>query len=282
MRGLHRSIPLGAATRVMGVLNLTPDSFSDGGQYLAPDAALSRVAGLVMEGAELLDLGAESTRPGAVEVSGEAEWKRLEPVLTRCHAASTVPISVDTRHAEVARWALNGGADMINDVSGLRDPEMRRVIARAGAPVVVMHMRGNPSTMQEDTVYADLRGEVFAALAASVARAIDDGIAAEKIFVDPGLGFGKTGEQNLDLLLHLGDFRALGHPLVIGASRKRFLGQAIGGAPVGERLEPGIAAAVIAAMAGTAYVRTHDVAPTVRALQLANAVRRGRFPPVPA
>jgi dihydropteroate synthase len=187
-----------------------------------------------------------------------------------------IPISVDTQKPEVARAALDMGADLINDVSGLRDPEMRKVLARSGAPAVVMHMRGTPETMQKDLEYADLRTEVYGALARAVAAAVEDGIAPEQLLVDPGLGFGKSADQSLELLHHVSEFRSLGCPVVIGASRKSFLAHALGGGPVEVRLEASLAAAVIAALGGASVVRAHDVAPTVRALAVADAVRRGR------
>jgi dihydropteroate synthase len=276
-RGVHRSFGVGGRTRVMAVLNLTPDSFSDGGEFSELAPALARASEVAGEGADLIDLGAESTRPGSAVVSPAVEWKRLEPVLARLHATSPIPLSVDTRHAEVARKALDSGADLINDVSGLRDPEMRRLLARSGAPVVVMHMRGTPGSMQADTTYTDLRGEVFDALAEAVATALEEGVGAEQILIDPGLGFGKSAAQSLELLRHLGEFRTLGYPVVVGASRKSFLGAALGGAGPKERLEAGLAAAVSAALQGAAVVRTHDVRPTVRALRVADALRRGAF-----
>jgi dihydropteroate synthase len=282
LRGAHRPIPLGEHTRVMGVVNVTPDSFSDGGQHMDPERAVAWALKLAREGADLLDIGAESTRPGASEVSVEEEWRRLEPVLTSLHTKTPVPLSVDTRHAEVARRALEAGADLVNDVSGLRDPEMRRLIARTGAPAVVAHMRGVPETMQRDTRYADVTGEVYAALAQAVALAVEEGVSAEGLLIDPGLGFGKSAEQNLELLARLSEFRSLGYPVLIGASRKSFLSRALGGVPPSERLEAGLAAAVIAARAGASYVRTHDVGPTVRALRLADAVERAGFEPEPS
>jgi dihydropteroate synthase len=271
LRGVHRPVPLGPATRVMGVLNVTPDSFSDGGRFEDPARAVERAAEIEREGAEILDLGAESTRPGAAEVSPEAEWKRLAPVLSRVHATAQIAISVDTRHAEVARLALDAGADLINDVSGFRDVEMRRLLARTGAPAVLMHMRGVPETMQRDVAYRDVRAEVYAALADSAAAAVEEGVAPDQLAIDPGLGFGKSADQNLVLLGHLGEFRSLGYPVVVGASRKSFLGDATDPA---QRLEAGLAAAVIAAREGAAYVRTHDVRPTVRALAWVDRVRR--------
>jgi dihydropteroate synthase len=279
VRGVHRSFSVGDRTRVLGVLNVTPDSFSDGGQYLDPDAAVARGRTLLEEGADLLDVGGESTRPGAPPVSPEAEWKRVGPVLDRLAGAADRPISIDTRSPEVARRALDAGADLINDVGGLRDPAMRALAARTGAPVIVMHMRGTPATMQTDTAYADVRTEVYGALADACAMARADGIAPEQLLIDPGLGFGKSADQNLELLAHLGEFRSLGPPVVVGASRKSFLGALTGDAPPTDRLEAGVAAAVVAALAGASLVRTHDVRPTVRALAVADAVghRGGRL-----
>ncbi len=275
-----RPIPVGGRCRILGVVNVTPDSFSDGGQFDAPERAADRAHALVAEGAEMIDLGAESTRPGAAEVPEEVEWRRLGPVLARLLRGGgfPVPISVDTRHAGVARRALRAGADLINDVSGLRDPAMRRLLARTGAPAILLHMRGTPETMQRDTAYRDLRGEVFDGLARGVARAAADGVDPERILVDPGLGFGKSAAQSLELLGHLREFRSLGRPVVVGASRKSFLGRALGGVPVTERREAGIAAALLAAEAGAAWVRTHDVAPTAAALRLRDAVRGGPPP----
>jgi dihydropteroate synthase len=271
--GLHRGFTVGGATRVMGVVNITPDSFSDGGRFLDPEAAVRQATRLAEEGADVIDLGAESTRPGAAPVSPDAEWGRLGPVLTRVAAAGRLPISVDTRHASVAARALDAGADLVNDVGGLRDPEMVRLLARSGAPAVVMHMRGEPATMRENLVYGDLRGEVYAALADAAARAVAEGVAPDRLIVDPGLGFGKGPEQDFEILAHLGEFRSLGYPLLVGASRKSFLGWALGGAPVGEREEASVAAAVAAALRGADIVRVHDVRPTVRALKVADRLR---------
>ena len=273
VKGLHRSFRVGGQTVVMGVVNVTPDSFFDGGQFLEPEAAVAHAVRLAGEGAGLIDVGGESTRPGAPPVAPEAEWRRVGPVIERLHGRLEVPISIDTRHAEVAARALEAGADLVNDVAGLRDPAMRRVLARAGAPVIVMHMRGEPGSMQSDLRYADLRGEVFEALADACALAESDGLAPEQLLIDPGLGFGKGPEQNFELIAHLGEFRSLGYPLVIGASRKSFLGWALGGAPPDAREAAGIAAAVAAALRGADVVRTHDVRPTVQALAIADRLR---------
>ncbi|MCI4347052.1 MAG: dihydropteroate synthase [Thermoplasmata archaeon] len=277
LRGLHRSITLGDTTAVMGVLNVTPDSFSDGGRFERPDTAIARGLEIEGEGAQLLDLGAESSRPGAQPISADREIERLRAVLPTLHDRLKIPISVDTQKAEVARTALDLGADLVNDVSGLRDPEMRRVVARSGAPAVIVHMRGTPPTMQGNLEYAELRTEVYGALARAVATAIEDGVTPAQLLVDPGLGFGKSAEQNLELLHHLREFRSLGPPVVVGASRKSFLGPKWGDGAVASRLEASLAAAVIAALGGASVVRVHDVAPTVRALALADAVRLGRF-----
>ncbi len=275
VRAAHRTLTLGDRPRVMGVLNVTPDSFSDGGHFLEPAAAVAEAERQIAAGAAILDVGGESTRPRANPTSPEAEWRRIEPVLGALRGRVEVPISVDTRHPEVAAKAVAAGADLVNDVEGLRSEEMRRVVARTGAAVIVMHLRGSPATMQDDTRYDDLRGEVYAALDAATSAARRDGIGEDQLLVDPGLGFGKSAEQSLELLVHAGEFRSLGYPVVIGASRKSFLGHLLGGAsgPL-DRLEAGLAAATIAAERGVAIVRTHDVGPTVRALTVVEAARR--------
>jgi len=269
--GAHRKILLAGRPRVMGVVNVTPDSFSDGGRYLDPKEDIAHGEALVAEGADLLDVGGESTRPRAAPVSADVEWKRVEPVLRGLAGRVSVPVSVDTRHAEVAALAVDAGADIVNDVEGLRSDAMRRVIARTGAAAVIMHMRGVPATMQDDLTYADLRGEVSRWLADRIDAARAEGIGADRIVVDPGLGFGKSPEQSLELLVHAGEIRRLGFPVLIGASRKSFLGWATGESDPGARLEAGLVAAVIAAQQGVELVRTHDVGPTVRALALVAA-----------
>ena len=275
VRGPHRAFPLGDRPRVMGVVNVTPDSFSDGGRFLDSTAAVAEIERQAAEGATTVDVGGESTRPKATPTSPETEWARVGPVLTAARDRVDLPISIDTRHPEVATKAIDAGADIVNDIEGLRSEEMRRVVARTGASVVVMHMRGTPATMQDDLAYRDLRGEVYAALAAATEAAVRDGISPDRILVDPGLGFGKSAEQSLDLLLHAGEFRCLGFPVVLGASRKSFLGWVLGGSTgPGVRLEAGLAAAVLAAERGVALVRTHDVAATVRALAVVEAARR--------
>ncbi|MGA8710360.1 MAG: dihydropteroate synthase [Thermoplasmata archaeon] len=274
VRGPHRSFVVGDRPRVMGVLNVTPDSFSDGGLHLDAKEAAAYAERMVADGASVIDIGGESTRPGATPVSPEAEWERIAPVVAELASRLSVPISVDTRHAEVAAKAVDAGADIVNDVEGLRSEAMRRAVARSGAAAIVMHMRGDPATMQANLVYADLRGEVFSTLAAATDAALADGIPAERLFVDPGLGFGKSAEQSLELLLHVGELRSLGYPVVVGASRKSFLGWALGSDDPARRIEPGIAAAVVAAERGAALVRSHDVGATVRALELVRAAQK--------
>lgn len=277
VHGAHRSVGVGPTTLVMGVVNVTPDSFSDGGKFHRPEAAVSHGRKLVEEGAAILDIGGESTRPSATPVDEAEEWARIGPVVRELARATKVPISVDTRHPEVARRAIEAGADIVNDVSGLTDPAMRRVVAETGAAAVVMHQRGTPRTMADLTHYADVRGEVYETLAAVTAAAEADGIAHDRLLIDPGLGFAKDAAQNLDLLSHVGELRSLGYPVLIGASRKSFLGAYGGGGTPADRDEASIGAAVVAALQGAHIVRSHEVARTVRALSVANAIGRGRF-----
>ena len=271
--------------RVMGVLNLTPDSFSDGGRWLRADGGRSRVEPAVeralemlADGADLVDLGAESTRPGggvygagAPDVPAEEELGRLLPVLERLRATTDAPLSVDTRKAEVARRALEAGADLVNDVSALGDPEMAAVVAAAGCPVVLMHSRGALPTMQREIRFHDVLAEVRDELAAAVERAVAGGVARDRIVIDPGIGFGKTAEQNLALTGALPRLAGLGLPILLGASRKSFLGGLTGRAPA-ERLPESLAAVARGALGGAAIVRVHDVDETVRFLAAWNAI----------
>lgn len=264
--------------RLAGVINLTPDSFSDGGRYLDPARAVEHALRLVDEGADLLDLGAESTRPGggvygagARAVPAEEELARLLPVLEKLRGRVEVPISVDTRKAAVARAALGAGADLVNDVSALADPDMAGVVSGAACPVVLMHSRGDLATMQSGISFADVVDEVRAELGALRARAESAGIARERVVLDPGLGFGKTAAQNLELLARLDELAALGSPLLVGASRKSFIGH-VTGAPPAERLEGSLAAAFWAARGGAAILRVHDVLATRRFLAVSGAI----------
>ncbi len=262
----------------MGIVNVTPDSFSDGGRYLDPGAAVARCHELLDEGADLLDLGGESTRPGSPDVPADEQWRRLEPVLTRLRAERPeAAISVDTRSAEVARRALGLGAQAVNDVSALSDPAMAAAVAAAGAGLVLMHMRGTPATMQRDTVYADVVAEVRDHLLARAAMAETAGVAREAIALDPGIGFGKSAEGSLELLARLSELVALGRPVLVGASRKSFLARLTGDeGPPEQRVPASLAAAAIATFEGAHILRVHDVAATVRVVKLAAAARRTR------
>jgi dihydropteroate synthase len=257
---------------VMGILNVTPDSFSDGGELDSMEAALRRGEAMVEAGAGLLDVGGESTRPGASPVSVDEEARRVVPVIRALARRLPVPLSVDTRNAEVARRALDAGAAIVNDVSGFRhDPRMAGVAARRRAGVVLMHMRGTPTDMGERTGYHDLLGEVSAELLESVALARVAGVPPGAVVLDPGIGFAKTPEQSFRLVRELDRLTELGYPLMVGASRKSFLG-ALLGVPPTERVVAGAVVAVLAAQRGARLIRTHDVAETVQALRAAMAV----------
>jgi dihydropteroate synthase len=257
--------------KLMGVVNVTPDSFSDGGLFLEPEAAIAHGEQLVRDGAEMLDVGGESTRPGAEEVSAAEELARTEPVVADL-AGLGYTVSIDTSKAVVAAAALDAGAEIVNDVTALRgDAEMAALCAERGATVVLMHMPGNPRTMQAEARYGDVVEEVKAFLAGRVEAAVGTGIAEERIWVDPGIGFGKTVEHNLELLRRLGEMRDLGRPLVIGASRKSFIGK-IDGSAVDDRIGGSIATATLAAAAGADVLRVHDVAETAQAMRMAAAI----------
>jgi len=256
----------------MGVLNVTPDSFSDGGRHLEPRAAVERARQMVDAGADIIDIGGESTRPGAAATAEGVELERVIPVIERI-AGSGIPVSADTRKSAVMRAAIAAGAGMINDVCALRDPGALEAIAGAATPVAIclMHMRGEPKTMQRDPAYADVLSEVRAYLAQRAAACEAAGIARERIVVDPGFGFGKTVEHNLDLLRRLPEIVALGYPVLVGLSRKSTIGAWTGRA-VDERVAGSIAAALEAVARGASIVRAHDVRETVDALKVWSAV----------
>jgi dihydropteroate synthase len=266
----------------MGILNVTPDSFSDGGRFRSAEPALARARQMVAEGADLVDVGGESTRPGAAPVSPAEELERVLPVVHALKAALSVPVSVDTRRAEVARRCLEAGADVVNDVSALDDPEMASVVARSGAGLVLMHMRGTPETMQSLAVYGDVAGEVASELGERLSRALEAGIDAERIALDPGVGFAKTAEQNLELIARLDVLAALGHPVLLGASRKAFIGRVLGGVPADER-DAGTVGACVAGLArGARIFRVHEVRAARQALDVADAILRAGRPAVHA
>jgi dihydropteroate synthase len=258
---------------VVGVLNATPDSFSDGGMHLDPVQAAETARRMADEGAAALDIGAESTRPGAAPVTVADELHRLLPVLRAVRAAVDLPLSIDTRRAAVARVALDAGADLINDVSAGADPEMLPLCAEADVPIVLMHMRGVPATMQRAPRYRDVVAEVRAVLAARARAARRAGIPADAIIVDPGIGFGKTVEHNLQLLRRMDLVAALGYPVMVGVSRKGFIGALLGGVAIGARGFGTAAAVALAVAAGARLVRVHDVGPMRDVVRVAEALR---------
>lgn len=260
--------------RIMGILNLTPDSFSDGGRFFDISAAVLRGRALVAEGADILDLGGESTRPGARFVSADEEIGRTVPVIRALRAEGvTVPISIDTRKASVARAALTAGADMVNDVSAFDfDPDMADVVAGAGVPVCLMHAQGAPETMQDDPRYKHVVADVYDALAFRLDRAVAAGILPARIVLDPGIGFGKTLAHNLALIRALSVFHGLGCALLLGVSRKRFIGTIGGADPADARVPGSIAVALAGVAQGVQIVRVHDVAETRQALRLWQAL----------
>ena len=262
--------------RLMGVLNITPDSFSDGGLFLRPEAAVMQ-ARKMAAGADIIDIGGESTRPGAVEVSAAEEIARTEPVIAALRAGGLdLPISIDSRKAAVAAAALAAGASWVNDVTALRfDGGMSAVVARAACPVILMHSIATPETMQDDPVYDDVLLDVFDALRERVAVAIAAGIARDRIAIDPGIGFGKTLQHNLTLLARLSLFHDLGLPVLLGASRKRFIGTVSAEAEATRRLPGSLAVALAGVAQGVQMIRVHDVAETRQALALWQAVTKG-------
>ena len=257
---------------MMGIVNVTPDSFSDAGLFLEPEAAVVHAEELAAQGAEILDVGGESSRPGAAPVPEDEELRRVLPVIERL---SGPRLSVDTTKAAVARAALEAGAEIVNDISAFRfEPELAGVVADAGAGCVLMHMLGEPRTMQEDPRYEDVVSEVRAFLEERLAFAVREGIPEERVWLDPGIGFGKTVEHNLELLRRLDEIASVGRPVVIGTSRKAFLGKLTGGRPESERLPGTIATNVLALERGASVFRVHDVAPVVDALRVAAATVR--------
>lgn len=264
-----RKLKLGERTLVMGILNITPDSFSDGGRYFNIEDAIAQTERIVEEGADILDIGAESTRPNHQEVSAEEEWQRLEPVLKVLLERVMIPVSVDTYKASVAARALEAGAHLINDVWGLqKDPDMAKVVGDYQAPVIVMHN-------QEGTAYHHLLGDILNFLRQSIERAEAYGLSGDQIILDPGIGFGKTVEQNLEVMSRLAEFRALGHPVLLGTSRKSMIGKTLN-VTVDERLEGTLATSVLGVVSGVDIVRVHDVQANCRAVQMADAIVRGQ------
>jgi dihydropteroate synthase len=257
----------------MGVLNVTPDSFSDGGRFFDPEAAVGRGLEMAADGADLLDVGGESTRPGSEAVSEEEERRRVIPVIKRLAAELDIPISIDTRKAEVAGAALDVGATIVNDVTAGGDPRTFEVAREAGAALVLMHMRGEPATMQQLTDYRDVVGDVRDYLSQRVEAAVAAGLDREVLCVDPGLGFAKTEEQSLRLIRETDALLSIGRPVLVGPSRKSFIGWALD-LPVDERVEGTVAAVVLAVSRGAHIVRVHDVKEAARAVRVTDAILR--------
>ena len=271
----RRSLPYGERTLVMGVLNVTPDSFSDGGQFFSFEGAIQQAEQMIAEGADIIDVGGESTRPGSEFVSEAEELRRVIPVIERLASSSSIPISIDTTKPSIARAALAAGAEIVNDISGLRfDPSIAAEAAKAKAGLVLMHSRGTPKDMQQLPPVADIISEVIGGLRQSVAIAEQHGVPRESIAIDPGIGFGKTAEQNVELIAKL-DRLVEGFPdlpLMIGTSRKSFIGKLLNNAPADQRLYGTIASVVAAVMNGAHIVRVHDVKAAVEAVRVVDAI----------
>ncbi|MBY4703841.1 MULTISPECIES: dihydropteroate synthase [Ralstonia] len=263
---------------VMGILNVTPDSFSDGGQHATRDTALRHAEQLITEGVDMIDIGGESSRPGAAPLGLQEELDRVMPIVEALRDCGK-PLSIDTYKPEVMRATLEGGADLINDIWGFRRPGAIEAVAKGNAGLCVMHMQRDPETMQESPSYTDLMGEVTAFLRMQTEALLAAGVAAERISLDPGFGFGKTPDHNLTMLNRLAQFEQIGLPLLAGLSRKSTLGAVLGGRPPAERITASVAAALLAAERGAFIVRVHDVRPTVEALQVWWAMRHERVDP---
>lgn len=275
----RRSLPYGERTLVMGVLNVTPDSFSDGGQFFSFDQAIAHAEQMISEGADIIDIGGESTRPGSEFVSVEEELRRVIPIIEKLTANASVPISIDTTKTSVARAALQAGAEIVNDISALRfEPSLADEVVKANAGLVLMHSRGTPNTMQTLPPAADIMTEVIDGLRESIAIAQQHGVPAESIAIDPGIGFGKTAEQNVELIAKLDQFAEAfaDFPIMIGTSRKSFIGKLLDGAPPDQRLYGTIASVVASVMRGAHIVRVHDVKAVVEGVRVVDAINSNR------
>lgn len=270
------SLDLSRKTHVMGILNVTPDSFTDGGIFFRKDSAVEHGLRMVEEGADIIDIGGESTRPGSDPVEDKEEIRRTIPVIEELAKRVNVPLSIDTYKAGVAKRALDAGASMVNDISGLRfDPDMAVVVAEFKVPVVLMHIKGSPKNMQMNPEYEALIPEILDYLRGSIRLAVDAGVGENMIIVDPGIGFGKTFEHNLQILKDLYEFTLLEKPVLIGPSRKAFIGKILGNSPTSERMEGTAAAVAISIMNGADIVRVHDVKEMVKVAKVADAIKRG-------
>jgi len=260
----------------MGILNVTPDSFSDGGKFFSKDHAVKQALGMEEEGADIIDIGGESTRPGAEKISVKEEIKRIVPVIGALATKTNIPISVDTYKSEVAKAALSAGASMVNDISGLRfDKKMSRVVAENRVPVVIMHIKGTPRNMQKAPAYTALVPEIMDYLREGIELARNAGVPDDKIIIDPGIGFGKTVGHNLELIKRLNEFAGFEKPVLLGPSRKSFIGKILGDLPVEERLEGTAAAIAVGIFNGANIIRVHDVKEMAQVAKVADAIRRG-------
>jgi len=260
----------------MGILNVTPDSFFDGGIYADIEKAIERAKEIEKEGADMLDIGGESSRPGSEYVTVKEEMARVVPVLETVCEELKIPVSIDTRKPEVAEKAIELGADIVNDITGLRDKKMREVVAEYGATAVIMHMKGTPKTMQINPRYRNVLSEISSFFKERVEVAINDGIDHEKIIIDPGIGFGKTVKHNLEIIRGLNSFKSLERPILLGVSRKSFIGKILD-IPVEERMSPSIAVGVFAILNGADILRVHDVKETRKAVDIVDALRFHKF-----
>ncbi|MBN1868512.1 dihydropteroate synthase [Candidatus Sumerlaeota bacterium] len=268
-----RTFVCGRRTLIAGILNVTPDSFSDGGRFFEPRRAAKRALEMVEAGADIVDVGGESSRPGAKPVTTEEEIRRVVPVIEAIRRSSDASISIDTTKVEVARRAIDAGAEIVNDITALRgDRRMARLVAETGVGLILMHMKGTPRTMQKAPRYRNAIEEIAGFLERRAAAARKAGVATDRICLDPGIGFGKTVEHNLQLIAAVARFRSMGYPVLIGASRKSFIGK-LTGAEAGDRLEASLAVAAIAILRGADILRVHDVAETARAARLADALK---------
>jgi dihydropteroate synthase len=272
------SLDFSQKTCIMGILNVTPDSFSDRGSYLDKAQAINRAVRMAEEGADIIDIGGESTRPGSEPLAIEEELRRTIPVIEALSKEIDIPLSVDTYKSDVARKALDAGASMVNDISGLRfDPGMPKVVSEYRVPVVIMHIKGAPKDMQKNPVYQALMPEVMDTLREGIRSAIESGVSEDKIIVDPGIGFGKTSEHNLEIIHNLRELTFLEKPVLIGPSRKAFIGKVLGDVPPGERLEGTAAAVAVSIMNGANIIRVHDVKEMAKVAKVADAIKRMRI-----
>jgi dihydropteroate synthase len=272
LRSRMGELQLGERTLVMGVLNITPDSFSDGGHYFEPQRAIEHGLRMAEEGADIIDIGGESSRPGSDPLSPDEELKRIIPAIERLASSLAIPLSVDTNKALVAERAIEAGAQMINDISGLRfDPQLPEVAARYDTPLIIMHIKGSPKTMQQDPSYDDLMGEIIDYLQEGIERAERAGVDPHQVIVDPGIGFGKRVQDNLTIIHRLAELNTLGRPLLIGTSRKSFIGSVLNAA-VNQREVGTVATVAVSVLKGAHIVRVHDVASARQAVDMADAI----------